>query len=697
MNNIATRVFSTASLALYLGLFAIVAKFSVQSSESISFNLPSISFSNFQPEGPEWMNGMMPIEIKKEEIKTATDFKIKEVKAIKHAKVELTVDKKIIMKPELIVAKPVDTKETFSWRNVSGAKELPTEKIQSYLAEVKFDLPATMYLALYNDFKTETEVAVVEENTRAPADLSKPIEDKVSVAQASNVRVEDDLVLYDYQDEPKVEVVKETTVVEKAVEKVAEVQPVKNEVKLIHTENVDKIEEVAIGDLITFDYSQAQAVAPKVSAAAVAKPAPVKEVKKASNPTNPATQTNEYSSAVQANEEVAARTEGFVGKNQAIRSAVAITAVSVDGKDLVDLKGFEVQFKDDANDFAQDLNNGQVVFDYSLNDSVATRSMKLVSRGHVTTHTDLVLEQNDTPELIPVITDMYFSKLQSNAKTTGGLLVKVDSNVLEVEIDKTSSQKIFFDGNMIKTKSDTYEFVYFANVPAGNVMINFVTKNKEVRKILHINDNELTYEKNIIEDIGQTKVVMYEDNLLSKEKSGLNINAAQMTEFTQDPRVEKLSLNTYNVGIGNQSYGSRVYLELSHLEEPIFVGFGDNKKVTIPSDDYSRLILKNFPEGKLNSRCMVQVNLNKKAVELHHSAEGVEDALMTSAQMVDKDGSFHNSLSGKTEKLFIQGEYQGNSKSDPNGIIHIKVKYADGTSDYLKTFCSPNTYLVEQL
>jgi hypothetical protein len=702
MNHFANRAFSTLSLALYLGLFAFVAKLSFNSSSIVSISLPSLSLFSPRPPQMDWMNAMIPVKIEKENLADSQNFKIKELKAIKHAKVELTPAKTIVMKPELIVAKPLETNETFAWKSVVVKKELPVETIQNYLSQVEFNAPSYQYLALYNDFKMDTPKAAVAvvDNTRAPAETAAPIvEDKVSTSLASNVTVEEDLVLYDYQDEtPAAVPATEAVVVENSA-------PAKIQKEVIHTtiverpenKNVDKVEEVAIGDLLTFDYSQAQTVSPKVSAVPVpAKKTQAPEVKKATS-----TETkNEYSSGLTTDEKIEEQ-EGFVGKNSKSlpnRTSVAISAVSVNGDgDLLDMKSFEVQFKDDAADYAQDLSNGTVVFDYSLNDVAATRTAKLIAKNHVTTHMDLTLEQRDTSEMMVAMTEEYFSKLQNKAAVTGGLLVKVDSAVADIEIDKSFSKKIYFDENFLETKNPDYSFIYFANVPSGNVTVNFVTKHKGIRKILFVQDGELTYEKNTLEDLGQVKLVMYEDNLLSKEKTPLNINAEEMTEFIQHPRTEKLSLNTYKLGVGNQSYGARLYLELAHQKEPIFVGVGENKKISIPSEDYLRLILSNFPEGKLKSRCMIQVNLAKKAVELFHQAEGVEDALITSAQMVDKDGRFHHSISSKTEKIFVQGEYQGNSKADPNGIIHLKVKYADGTSDFLKTFCSPNTYLVEQL
>ncbi len=689
MNHFANRAFSTLSLALYLGLFAFVAKLSFVPTESISFSLPDISL--FSPEPPQlnWMAAAAPIKIEKETIKNAETFKIKEVKSLKHAKLVVTAAKKIEMKPELIVAKPIETTpEKLVWKTHVVNKELPVSTIHNYLSEVKFESTSIQYAVLYNDIAlpVETKLAVAE----APA---QAVEDKISTSLASTVTVEDDLILYDYQDEAK-PVEEQKTEVILADEKVQTIAP-----EVIHTQDVDKVEEIAVSDLLSFDYSKASAVSPVVTVNTVKtqevkKPA---EVKKAATPQVQAAQ-NEYSNAVTAPEDTTPQ-EGFVNGKMSSqeRSSVVISAVSVDGKNLVDMKGFEVQFKDDANDYSQDLNNGQVVFTYNLNDSVAVRSAKLIATNHVITHTDLVLEKNHTPELIPVLTETYFNELQEGNKVNGGLLVKADQNVGNIRIDKNFSKAILLDGDLKESKNESYEFVYFANIPSGNLLVSFETNKKVINKIIHIHERELTYEKNIVEDFGIVQISMFEDNLLAKEKTPLNINAEELTEFTQQPRTEKTSLNTYKIPVGHGLYGERLYLEMAHLNESIFVGVGDNRKINIPSEDYLRLVLSNFPEGKLKSRCMVQVNLSKKATGVFHSAEGVEDALMTNAMMVDKDGRFHHSLSGKTEKIFIQGEYQGNSKNDSNGVVHVKVNYADGTNDYLKTFCSPNTYLVEQL
>jgi hypothetical protein len=56
---------------------------------------------------------------------------------------------------------------------------------------------------------------------------------------------------------------------------------------------------------------------------------------------------------------------------------------------------------------------------------------------------------------------------------------------------------------------------------------------------------------------------------------------------------------------------------------------------------------------------------------------------------LEKNGSLSEEETPLSTKLFILGDQQG--------IINVKVEYQDKTTDYLQTFCSPETYLLEQL
>lgn len=697
MNHIATRAFSTLSLALYLGLFAFVAKVSFNSSTSISFSVPSLEIFSPRPPQMDWMHAMIPVEIKKEELKEVTNFKITEVHDLKYTKlapknapVALAAPSKLPAAKAVMVAKKV---ENFNWRQVAGEKNLPKETIHNYLTTVEFQASRQEFLALYKDIgaPAKTEVAAV---SRAPAEKLAPVvEDVVKTTMASAAGVdpliEDDVVLYDYKDEKDAPA--KVTKTEQAAARVQqeELAPKTQSTQKIidNRKSEDKVEEVSVGDLLAFDYSNAAVTAPKVSAA----PAPVvKKVSKASSQSAVTTQTSE---ALTENPDT--RKAKKQSSLQSV-SSVYVSGVSIYTNSIQDLTKFEIQFKDDASDYSQDT-NGIVRLDVDLNDPVNTRSVRLVAKDHVTTHTDLTLDQNSPEHTVPAMSNDYFFTMQEGNQQNGALLVKVEGEIEDVNIDKKYSKKTYLDSKLNETKDSDFAFIQFSNVQLGNTVVSFKTNLKEVKKIVHIHEAELTYEEGRLEDLSIVSVDLFEDNLLSQEKIPLNINAEDMTEFAQELHVEKLALNTYKLPIGQNVWGNRLYVELIHLKESIFVGIGSNKNVSLPSEDYLSLVLSRFPQGQLGNRCMVQVNLTKKALSVVHDTEAVEKNLYTQVQMFDKDGRFHDSISEKTEKIFIQGEYQGNSDYDPNGFVHMKINYVDGTNDYLKTVCSPNSYLVEQL
>jgi hypothetical protein len=143
--------------------------------------------------------------------------------------------------------------------------------------------------------------------------------------------------------------------------------------------------------------------------------------------------------------------------------------------------------------------------------------------------------------------------------------------------------------------------------------------------------------------------------------------------------------------------GGRRYLELTHQSEPVFVGLRENTSVTIPSENFMRFILSKVEGEKLGNRCLVQINLKKKAQKFDVSSESVGASLMTSSQILDADGKFYDSLSDKSRKIIVVGESQASSDVSPEAKINVKIQYLDGTTQFINTYCSPNTYLVEQL
>jgi hypothetical protein len=207
----------------------------------------------------------------------------------------------------------------------------------------------------------------------------------------------------------------------------------------------------------------------------------------------------------------------------------------------------------------------------------------------------------------------------------------------------------------------------------------------------------MTYESNFFEKNNLGRIGLWQEDLLSREKSPLITASENVKVFAKDTHGEKLNQNTYRIDFGKALLGGRNYLELTHERESVFVGTKSESELVIPSENFMRHILGSLPESKLGNRCVIQVNVKKKVSEVLVGAESVDLSLMTNVQFLDADGRFYDSASEKTRKVIVFGENQGSDLQELSGKVNVKISYLDGTVDYLGSYCSPNTYLVEQL
>jgi hypothetical protein len=86
---------------------------------------------------------------------------------------------------------------------------------------------------------------------------------------------------------------------------------------------------------------------------------------------------------------------------------------------------------------------------------------------------------------------------------------------------------------------------------------------------------------------------------------------------------------------------------------------------------------------------MVQINLSKELVQIRANGKNKSGEMFVETSFLDTDGNFSRENSEMAEKIFVSG--------DMEGILNIRLDYADGSTDFLKTFCSEGSYLVEQI
>lgn len=480
------------------------------------------------------------------------------------------------------------------------------------------------------------------------------------------------------------------------------------------------IEEVAMDDLIAYDYS----------------PAKVSEEKKlaltASNTilnthvvTTQMNSQQKQEAGERAVDKVAANVNNsgpnVERKNQDVNSLIGAASkeklslgtaaymtklkVKVTGSNLEKtqaLSGFELRFQDSEyqNDIKEDYGSGELEIDAKIASPQMTRSATILKRGFAPTTTELIFDGVGEVSL-PLIDERTLNDLLSESEKNGpvgALLVELDDETENVEIDRVSNKVIYLDGDMKKTSQKDYRYQLFIGVPAGNTLVSYKTQSNEiVSKIVHIHDHEVTFESNYYDYSENDKFELYEEDLLSKEKAPLIIPGEAVSKFASNEKAAKINDREYKLPFERVLLGARKYIELNHLEEPVFVGFTNSSKLVAPAENLIRYVLSRFENSKLGNRCLVQINLNKKIAGFSVGSESVDSSIMISSQVLDSDGKFYDSASDKSRKVLIVGESQASDEVSKDAKINIKIEYQDGSEQYLNSYCSPNTYLVEQL
>jgi hypothetical protein len=625
---------------------------------------------------------------------------------IKFVEINIPIEKKAIH----IVTKKVE--EKFSVVKVVSVNELPFhEPVTLSKIEMKEELPTNM-VALYRDFSFEEKVVAKTE----------VVTDKVStVLAAAEVTAEPGF--FDYAVKPST--VSEDKKVEAGTDQVENqnvadligpdesILPVSDSVEPEFFDYPVKM-STQTDKASTIVQETAKAVVPKTPEAIIntnvlafdysqAKQDIVKQVIPTVSSHNPRVMTAKPSPLpVQSdNEEINPEKNAIVGP-KTYPVSISILALGSDLKKLENLKGFEVRFQDDLSEMIEDYGSGEVKFEAELSQPKMTRTVTILKRGYSPVTTELILEDGAPGSVsIPLIEEDTLNDLMAPYERKGSvgvLLVELDDDTKIAKLDVPFGDVIKLNGDFKRTKKDDFRYQLFVGVQAGNAMVSYHGNNGEVvSKILHVHESEMTYDANFYEDVVNEKIRLFEENLLARESSPLIISGEQVKIFSTNVSAKKINNHTYKMAFGSSNLAGRRYLELNHQSEPVFVGIRDNNNITVPSENFMSFILSKVEGRKLGNRCLVQVNLNKIATNVDIASESIDQSLMTSTQMLDSDGKFYDSLSAKTNKIIIIGEGQASSDISLDSKINIKIKYEDGSVQFLNSYCSPNTYLVEQL
>lgn len=639
------------------------------------------------------------------------------------AAIKMPVEVKPARVPAKVVAKAAVVRKPAVVVEVVKAPEMKIEKVATN--ELPFYEPVTLStITIKTDLDTNLVALYQDFAYEAVAAATAPVSDEISTKLAASEEPE----FFEYSADGPVDEKKEEPV------KAPETAEVKEDVKEeIVTEDIADMvsaeapvtasaaavatEEVADDDLIAFDYSKADKdikaqTMPTISTVttqSVAAPqAPGVSVdlrglgqsKPSSNkPSKPVTTQSEKNNLVDNSNKVV---EKAVASKSSVTypSRVTIQITGTDLNNTVEEKGFEVRFQDDLSDAIQDYGAGEINLDQTLSQEKMTRSITVLKRGFTPTNTDLIMEYEGARVSLPIIEEGKFNELLAPFESRGpigAVLVELEENVEGAILDVPYSQVLKLDEDLRVTEENVFSYQLFVGVKAGNALLSYKDARGTTSKIIHVHERELTFESNFFEEVLNERVSLLEEDLLGKEKTPLIVSAEEVKEFATNKTAKKINNHTYETDFGRTLLGGRKYIELSHQREPVFVGFKENMQLEIPSENFMRYILSKFEGSSLGNRCLVQVNLSKKALKVDVGSESVGASLMTYTQILDADGKFYDSVGAKSRKVIVVGENQGPQENSQDAKINFKVTYEDGSVQYLGSYCSPNSYLVEQL
>ena len=358
-------------------------------------------------------------------------------------------------------------------------------------------------------------------------------------------------------------------------------------------------------------------------------------------------------------------------------------------------KAYSFEFVPDYNrsERVSDQSGGEIAFGYSLAGEMNTQTGVVSAQGMIPTRVELNLGLKNGID-VPLISDEGIQKfLQKKAISIEGnlVLLALNSQIIDTEIDSPNAERFYFDQNFKSMNAiNGASFVLYAGVRSGNMLVRYLLNNKEsAQKIIYVGDGEMYFEDASFIAAQRETYSFTTRTLLGQKKKELVIDENLISFVNTKNTSKKKALNAYEIRTPNLVSGMRKYLNFKHLSENILVGTWNEKEIEIPSNDFIARILEKNQINSLKERCVVQINLSKDLSEVHANGKNNAGEMYVETSYLDKDGNFSADNLEMAEKTFILGDLEGQ--------FNIKLDYKDGSTEFLKTFCTQGTYLVEQL
>ena len=319
---------------------------------------------------------------------------------------------------------------------------------------------------------------------------------------------------------------------------------------------------------------------------------------------------------------------------------------------------------------------------------------RLVSPEHIRTAVNLpLLEGKEASFDIPLIDEETFERYRDKGGDFQGgfLLVWIPKKVEDVDINSDYSFRIFLDEEFREvSREDGYSYILFMGIQSGVTILSHLLEDSRVaEKPVYIAQDEILYDFAPVEKGQYETFELFQKNLFSGKRVELPLGEREIRYFNRKITPTKKGLNRYEIKRPPISIGARSYLKLDHLDGILHVGYKGNRQLEVPNQDFIENIIDGFGLDELSDACLIQLNFSDAIVHLETRLDSLQESEGFDLIYLNSDGTFEEMPSLRTEKAFILGE--------SSGVLPTAVKYADGRWELFKSFCSPGSYLIEQL
>lgn len=639
------------------------------------------------------IKNFLPKDSYKNEVKTEKIKFIKIVKKIDLKKITINQQDKISVDKNNRDFKEIDLSE-LDYSEISQQKEI-THTIN------KRNDWSSLALNLDEYSNVENKVIVAEEKIKKTNIIRERISKKIESTDSENTTDENELVFFDYgKKEEKVVDVEKTTKLD--TQKVfSDKQKISKLVAINKVENSNSTQTSIvtqsqnIGNTIDKDFDSRKIdesiqdiVNSKMSASSQSNPNIVKAKKEVMGFLSSEENTSQA--------EIPSECYEKENSNRIYNAEYSISFLPVGKKIEKTVYNFELRFQDNIDDIIADNGSGKVQLKTKMSSQKSVRRALVLASDYYPMSTDILLENGSYEVKLPLFRTNFIESIIQNYKLRGlgaHLMIELANETEEVDLDikYKYERKIYLNSQFSAVdKSDSdYNYILFVGIESGNTIVNYIdSEGNTTSRIIHLTEREIFYDQNINDKITKEEIRFFQEGLINKCKSQLNIAQNNISSWNYNAATFTKK-NHYSFDILNMNYSknSNKYLKLDHLGESIFVGRWDKKNIVIPDEEYIDFVIRNMDIAQ--DKCLVQLNLEKEAESIYINGISENSGMRTIVKMLDKDGRFYNQLGSKTEKIFMKGDEQG--------LLNIAIEYIDGSSDYLQTYCSENTYLIEQL